>query len=107
MPSHPIVPQILKDGLQSAVAIGVETGSDGFRIAMEEYGNACGRFTGVMKGEGVHPHHDVGLGVVKSVTVNGRKVFGGNRNREHRRQKGKGKLSRMLTICPMEGKTNF
>ena len=30
----------------------------------------------VMESESVHPHHDVGVGMVKAVVINGVKVFG-------------------------------
>ena len=62
------------------MAIGFETGLHGFTIAMEEYGDAGGVFSFVMESEDVHAQHDVWLGMVKPVAMNGRKVVGSNRN---------------------------
>jgi hypothetical protein len=74
---------VLIDGLQSAVLIGVETGTNGFRITVEELGDSGGGFSGVMEGEGVHPHHDVRLRMVKAIMENGSKVGGRDQNAKH------------------------
>ena len=71
------------DGLQSSIAIGLETCLYGFAIAMEQYGDSGGVFSFVMKGESVHAYHDVWLRMVKPVATNDRKVSRRNRNAEH------------------------
>jgi hypothetical protein len=74
---------VLIDGLESAVLIGMKTGTNGFWITVKELGDSGGGFSGVMQGEGVHPHHDVRLRMVKAIMKNGGKVVGRNRNAEH------------------------
>ena len=68
------------DGLEPSVAISLETGLYGFTIAVEEHGNSGGIFSFVMESESVHAYHDVWLGMVEPVAMNGRKVVGRNRN---------------------------
>jgi hypothetical protein len=48
----------------------VVTGANGFWISVEEYGDAGGGLAGMMKGEGVHTHHDIRLGMVEPVVEN-------------------------------------
>ena len=74
---------VLIDGFESAVSIGFETDSNGFRISIKQLGDSSGGFSFVMEGECVHPHHDVWLGMVKAVVMNGVNVCGTNGNSEH------------------------
>jgi hypothetical protein len=74
---------VFRDGLQSAVAISMETGAEGFRRAVEEWGKACGGLAFVMKGENGHTSHDGWLRMIKTGTMNRRNIFGGNNDSKH------------------------